>query len=408
MTSSRIKVLIFAEAVTLAHVARPLALARGLDPLRFEIVFACDRRYAKFVDDQPWTTVPLHSVPSGDFIRALALGRPVYSYETLEAYVAEDLALIETHRPHLVMGDFRLSLSVSARLAKVPYIAISNAYWSPLHRAAFPMPVLPMSRWLPLGLARSLFSVFGGLGFKAHCRPLNRLRRAHGLLPLAPEIRRVYSDADHVLIADSAQMFPPVGPLDGFSYVGPLAWAPDMALPHWWSQLRVDWPVVYVTLGSSGPASALDQVIQALCGLPLQLVVSTAGHSPPDNLPDNVHVAPYLPGDQATARSTLVICNGGSLTVQQALTLGVPVLGVASNMDQFMSMAPVEEAGAGHLLRADRLSAKAILQACQQLLGSPAARLAAQRLGDQLRPARPAAEVFESVARRLLGQAGQK
>ena len=43
------RVLFFAEAVTLAHVARPVALAKGLDRSRFEVFMACDSRYERFV-----------------------------------------------------------------------------------------------------------------------------------------------------------------------------------------------------------------------------------------------------------------------------------------------------------------------------------------------------------------------
>ena len=42
--------------------------------------------------------------------------------------------------PDLVVGDLRVSLSVSARLAGIPYVAIANAYWSPYARRRFPLP----------------------------------------------------------------------------------------------------------------------------------------------------------------------------------------------------------------------------------------------------------------------------
>ena len=57
-----------------------------------------------------------------------------------------DLALIKSYRPDLIVGDFRLSLSISARVAGIPYAAISSAHWSPYYRhAAYPMPVLPLN-----------------------------------------------------------------------------------------------------------------------------------------------------------------------------------------------------------------------------------------------------------------------
>ncbi len=50
--SSPKRVLFFAEAVTLAHVARPITLAKGLDPTRYEVVMACDPRCQQFLQAQ--------------------------------------------------------------------------------------------------------------------------------------------------------------------------------------------------------------------------------------------------------------------------------------------------------------------------------------------------------------------
>ena len=406
MPPRRLKVLVFAEAVTLAHVARPLALMRALDPARYELVLACAARYTDFASNPGWQTVPLHSIPSAQFAQALAQGAPLYDLATLAGYADADRALIAAHRPDLVVGDFRLSLSVSARLAGVPYLAIVNAYWTPYHAAGFPMPVLPLSRHLPLPLARALFDTFRPLAFAAHCRPLNQLRAQHGLPSLGHDLRRVYSDADHLLVPDSPALFDMKGPAQAFSQTGPLAWSPDLPWPA-----ALDRPVpgeqgvVYLTLGSSGPPQALALTLAALADLPIRVITSTAGAVVPADLPSNARVAPYLPGDLAAARAQLVICNGGSLAVQQALAAGVPVLGLASNMDQFLNMAPIVAAGAGRLLRTDRLSRNAVRDACWALLQSADARRAAQRL-QALQASAPApGQVFDQVAQRLTGAA---
>ena len=171
------RVLFFAEAVTLAHVARPIALAQQLDRGAYECTIACDSRYERFLQGGAWRHVPLRSIDSERFLRSLAQGSPVYDIETLRGYVHQDLELIERFEPDFVVGDFRLSLSVSARLARVPYVTISNAYWSPYYvRPGFPLPVLPMTKLLPLAVAKTLFRIASPLAMPAHCAPLNRLR----------------------------------------------------------------------------------------------------------------------------------------------------------------------------------------------------------------------------------------
>ena len=102
MSARPLRVLLFAEAVTLAHVARIIALARLLDPARYELTVACDPRAMRFLEGEPWPAVPIYSLPSADFARALARGAPVYDEATLQRYVAEDLRLIATHRPDVL------------------------------------------------------------------------------------------------------------------------------------------------------------------------------------------------------------------------------------------------------------------------------------------------------------------
>lgn len=378
------RVLFFAEAVTLAHVARPIALARALDPSSYEVLLACDPRYQRFVAHELWRNLPLRSISSGQFLEALSKGSPVYDADTLRRYVQEDLALIAGVKPDLIVGDFRLSLSVSARLAGVPYATVTNAYWSPHYRiTAFPLPVLPMTRLLPLQVAALLFRVAQPVAFGLHCRPLNLVRQENGLASLGSDLRRIYTDADHTLYADVPAMFPSEHLPASHHYIGPVLWSPPVPPPRWWKELPADKPIVYLTLGSSGAAHLMPMVLDALAGQPLTVIASTAGAAMPSPLPRNAYVADYLPGTQAAVRANLVICNGGSPTSQQALAAGVPVLGIAGNMDQFLNMAAIVETGAGSTLRADRLSSAVIRAAVNNLLASDRASLGARSLANE-------------------------
>lgn len=365
------RILFFAEAVTLAHVARPIVLANALDPTRFEVVLACNSRYQRFLERMAWQTLPLHSIDSQDFLHALERGSPVYDAQTLRGYVREDIKLIERINPDVIVGDFRLSLSVSARLANVPYVTITNAYWSPYYtQRHFPLPVLPMTKILPIPVAAALFRLAQPLAFSFHSMPLNCVRREHGLPSLGSDLTHIYTDADYVLYADIPELLPTANLPANHEYLGPILWSPPMANPEWWYSLPTHKPIIYVTLGSSGQARLLPIVLQALADLPVTVIAATAGTDLVQPAPPNAYVADYLPGIEAAKRSNLVICNGGSPTSQQALAAGVPVLGIANNMDQFMNMAAVVSAGAGIMLRADRVRAGTIQAAVARIMST--------------------------------------
>ncbi len=367
------RILFFAEAVTLAHVARPLALAEALGA-DWEVHLACAPGYARFVR-APWQHHPLGSISPAAFLAALAKGRPLYDIATLERYAQEDLALLKQLKPDVVAGDFRLSLSVSARKAGVPYLNITNAYWSPYARIHYPIPEHPLAKIFGPALAGALFRLARPFVFARHAHPLNVLRRQYGLAPLPADLRYIYTDADQVLYADIPD-FIPMGPLpQNHHFLGPVLWSPPVAPPAWWREAKSKGPWVYLTLGSSGKAELLPRILKILQEFDLPVVVATAGRA--GGLPAGAYAADYLPGLEACRHARLVICNGGSPTCQQALAAGVPILGLPSNLDQFLNMQAVEKNGAGRLVRADRAGVASLRAAVTELFNQPDYRSAA-------------------------------
>ena len=72
------------------------------------------------------------------------------------SYVEADRRLLDSWHPDLVVGDFRLTLAVSARLARIPYLPISSAHWVPTTRVSLPRPDLAPLRYIGEGPARLL------------------------------------------------------------------------------------------------------------------------------------------------------------------------------------------------------------------------------------------------------------
>lgn len=366
--SRKIRILFFAEAVTLAHVARPVTLAHALDPQQFDVHLAHHPRYRQQLGELSVTEHEITSITPARFMQALAAGSPLYDLGTLKDYVEEDLKLIAKVQPDIIVGDFRLSLAVSAELAAVPYVALSNAYWSPYSRQDYVVPELPLTRILGTTLGQAVFSLGRPLAFALHCLPMHRLRRSYGLPSLGFNLRRVYTQADYTLYADIPELYRLRNLPPQHRFIGPVVWSPSDSRPDWWLDIPRDLPIVYVTLGSSGKASLLPELIAALGKVNVTALVSTAGAPVPPVAPGNVYLAPYLPGEEAVALASLVICNGGSPATHQALTLGVPVIGVANNLDQHLNMAAIAKAGAGCVLRAGTCDTRALVATIDGML----------------------------------------
>lgn len=399
---ARQRILFVSEAVTLAQVVRLATLARALDPARYEVHFAAARFDELVFGGAAFTRHHIFSL-SPELVEArVAGGRRLYGRRTLARYVAEERALLAALRPALVVGDLRLSLAVSAPLERVPYACLINAYWSPrAARDGWPMPDHPIVRLLGVERAALHFPKALPFVFRHFAAPLNRLRAAHGL-PGLGALPDVLTHGDHVLFADAPGVTPVRALAARERYLGPVLWSPPVPLPPWWGALEPDRPTVYVTLGSSGQVRALPLAVEAAAAAGCQVLVATAGRTTLAPSSPRVHVVDYLPGHLAARRADVVVSNGGSSTSYQALAEGRPVLGIPSNLDQYLAMAAIQEAGAGLQLRAGALTREQVRGALERLLGDATFGAAAARARDELARWR-AAERFRDFVGAVTG-----
>jgi UDP:flavonoid glycosyltransferase YjiC (YdhE family) len=381
------RILFVAEHVTLAHVARPLALASMLDRARYEVLFAGGETYRSFIDRAGFPHLSLPSIDAETFLTRLRGGHPVYRRSEIESYVNAELTLLRDVRPDLVIGDFRVSLGISAGLSGVPYVNVVNAYWSPYSLQRFPAPDLWLTRTVGPALATLLLRTAEPLAFRYHARPFNVVARAHRLDPLG-SLRQVYTHGTWTLYPDLPRLAPTGDRPPNHLYIGPVLWEPNLAPPP--PEPADDRPLVYVTLGSSGSTRLLEIVIEALGGLPVAALIATAARWNAGTLPQGFVAMPFVPGMRAARSSALVVGNGGSLTNYQALAAGVPVLGLPWNADQHLAMETVAREGAGILVRSDRATVALIHRAAERLLADQRYRTRAAALGREIAAFDPA------------------
>lgn len=396
------RILFFAEPATLAHVARPVVLAGALDAQSHEVAVATGPEYQWVVGDAGLRALPMHAIGSKAYLEAVDAGRPVFPLPVLEDYVDEDLRLMRAFEPDLVVGDFRLSLAVSARLAKLPYVAISNAYWSPFAPVRFEVPVHPLTRMLGPGLVDAAFRIARPLLFALHSLPMHRLCRRHGRPSLGLDLRSVFTEADLTLFADVPTLVPTrdSGRAGRYAYIGPVTWSPDCPLPAALEEGERR-PLVYLTLGSSGDPALLVEISRALVALDCRVAIAVGPGEARLSFPAGVVAERFLPGAALSRRARLVICNGGSPTTHQALREGTPVLGIPQNLDQLLNMQFIVASGAGLALRADQIHADKVGALTRRLLDEPSFRRKAGEVAGEF--ARyPSGERFAEFVRRIL------
>jgi UDP:flavonoid glycosyltransferase YjiC (YdhE family) len=402
-TPARKKILFVSECVTLAQVVRLVVLAQALDPTEYEVHFASAEFDPLVFSGTHFVQHHLETIDKHRLMAAMDAGKRLYEKSTLKRYVAAELDLFEKVEPALVIGDFRLSLSVSAPLAKVPYASLINAYWSPYaEREGFPVPDHPIVRLLGEEMTERYFPMALPHVFDHFAAPVNALRKKYGLSPLG-SLLEVLTAGDATLYVDDPELVPlRADAPPSHQFLGPVLWSPEVPLPASLRSPSVV-PLVYVTLGSSGRTDVLPAVLEALGGMNVRVVVATAGRAELTGVPANVECFDFVPGAEVARRAALVVSNGGSTTSYQALAEGTPVLGLPSNFDQYLAMTAIERAGAGILVKARQANATSIRAAVSRLLGEPSFRRAAGVLAERTARLDSGAAFRRFVARALAG-----
>ncbi len=382
---TRRKVLFLSEAVTLAHLVRPYLLARSLDTRHYDVILASAGHYDSAIDDAEVKRARIYSRSPQEFATVLAKGSILFEEALISRYVKDELEFFEAEKPDLVVGDFRPSLAVSCEALDIPFMTLTNAYWSPYALdVEFPFPCLDVIRKSPL---RGSLGNLVTRGLSALSRPkLPQILEAQGAgvnavrkkfnLPVFNDYLTGFTYGTHTMYAD----VPLVVPTDEarrpatHSYIGPLIWSPTHSFPEWWDNIEVSTaaPLAYVSLGSSGIHELLTPVLETLLAEGFTVLASCGGKSQPAFRHPRLFLADYLPGDAAAAKASLVICNGGSPSVYQSLRAGAPVIGIPGNMDQLAFMSQIEKRNLGSSVRSDIFSKTLLRRAIRSSAALPA------------------------------------
>jgi UDP:flavonoid glycosyltransferase YjiC (YdhE family) len=375
-SETRKRVLFVAEAITLAQVVRLVTLAQSLDPARYDVRFACGEFEPIAFLGTKLQPIPIFTIDRVKALRQVERGERIYEKDVLVRYVEDELALFERVQPDLVIGDFRLSLAISARRAGIPLASLINAYFSPhAVRDGFPLPDHPLVSLLGAERAARYFPKALPAVFARFVAPIDAVRKRYGIAQTG-DLLQALCDGDYTLYPDVPELCPTHHLPANHLYLGHVGWSPRVPVPDFIRD-RGERPLVYVTLGSSGRLSALDTALRVLSEFPVLTVVASAGRIELRSVPSNVRVATYVPGDTVAAQASVVVTNGGASTSYQALAAGTPVLGIPSNLDQYLAMTAIERAGAGRLVRSGEATDAALRRAYVEVAGSEDMRRAA-------------------------------
>ena len=137
-------------------------------------------------------------------------------------------------------------------------------------------------------------------------------------------------------------------------------------------------------MGTSGSVEIARMVAHSLARDGWQVLVATADAGNKTGWMDGIWVDNYLPGLMVAERADLVVCNGGSGAVYQALAAGTPILGIPMNLDQYLMMGYLRRSAAGDYQRAGLATSESVMHMARRMIESGSYKSRAVQLKDQM------------------------
>ena len=316
-------ILVLPFSVSMAHVIRPLEVAKILRENGYHIIFAGGGKYMEIARQEDFE---VEFLPEIDIKEAMSLigqeSRAFHPLERAEEWVKAELELLDEVRPTAVLDDLRITAGISTEIKNIPRFTTLNA-----HATSYAVSNI---------LDESLPSPPSAFGFGAE-EAYNQVRVRYGLTPVDHPFDLL--TGDEVLLCDIPEYCPMKDDMPhNYHFVGPITWGNQLPAPDWIDNLNPERPTIYVTMGSTGHENTFQTAIEAFGGTDYQ-VMMTLGNIiqtsdlPP--LPDNFFSSQLAPGNVLASLADVVVCHGGNGTVYQALECGTPLVTLPRVRDQF-------------------------------------------------------------------------
>lgn len=338
---------------------------------------------------RPWT-----SSPAGEF-RDWQLRSPTAQASGMADHMivgpapgqaADTVSAIDEIEPDLVVASsFAVGAMIAAEARGLPFdILIPNAYPLPaIGMPPFGMGLTPARG--PLGRQRDRFVSAAGarLMDRYTLERINALRTEYRLDPVTTSWHQQGHARRQLVLTSAAFDFPASLP-ENARYVGPILDDPAWAHDETWTAPPGEGPLVLVAMSSTfqNHVECLQRIADALGTLPVRGLVTTGPPVAPDAIraPANVTVTRSAPHSEVMRQASLVVTHGGHGTVIKTLAAGLPLVVLHHGRDQADNAARVTTRGAGVAV-SRRAPARTIARAVAEVLGSPAYRRAAAKLG---------------------------
>jgi MGT family glycosyltransferase len=185
-------------------------------------------------------------------------------------------------------------------------------------------------------------------------------------------------------------------------YVGPLIWTPPGTAPPEMEEPGPPWVTASVSMvNQPGELDLIATVLEAVEGLPARFLVTAPDHdiSALKSIPTNVLLSQFVSHAAALEQSQLLLSHAGHGAVTRALWMGVPMMLIPWDRDQFAVAHRAEKLGIARVIARESLEANLLQDEIESALTDQALRDRSKIQHERLQQTNPPELAVELITR---------
>ena len=394
------KTLVFAVAgYNLAETGRMIEIAREAGK-HFNVLFASyGGQFEQLIEDEgfPLQKMEPRLTPEKlDRLRVVLSGETLntvgyLSTKELRARVPNEIAFFKEVSPVAVLTGWCLSVTISTRAAKIPFVNVLHStsvreYYEAGLQSWPDRSNFRLVRWLFRNdeerMNRSVSSLI--LKLAAPVKAYNTVGSTYGLPKFKNFIDLI--EGDHTLLADIPEWVGLQELRPNLHHIGPLPARINRPIPPEVISMPRDQPIIYFAMGSSGKPALIAEILEGFKNKPYRVIAPVQSHIEQMNveIPENVVVTGFLPAHKVNPMAEISVIHGGQNTVMNACLSGTPIVGIGMHPEQQANLDACVRKGFAIRLNKKRVSASDVLCAIDRLLHDEAAKKAVETFRQQL------------------------
>lgn len=309
-------------------------------------------------------------------------GNNYATIDEIEKIVAAEIRVIKKYHPAAILTGYRMSLTISARLCKIPMIwslaaTLSRIYLENIAQKAQRADSMKRDASVSYEEIRALFedkiACKRLLGASKTSSVWNHFLKNHFLAPLSCDLDMYTGDLN--LMSDAKELFPELTETEKYKFIGPILNNQSIEMPKIVDVVfrqNNGRKKVLISIGSGGKKDLFMKILQSTLAFACDFFVSVVGILHEEDIkdyPDNYYFCDKFPLIEIAKMCDAAIIQGGQGTFYAVLAGQCPFVSLPATFEQRQNMENLlRYAKCGELIRAFAITEQSIKNALTRVL----------------------------------------